>query len=86
MWDALWTILVVVVLAGVVLLFIVDAIQERTTWARAAAFVTLAAGVTAGMELSTPWLPLALIVVAVGLGVAGRVGDRARQRNFGQHG
>jgi hypothetical protein len=75
MWHVIWTAIVVVVLAGVALLFIADALQQRTVPARIAAFLTLGAGILLGAEVLTPWLPLAVLVVALCLGVAGRLGS-----------
>ena len=72
--DVLWSIIVVVVLAGVALLFIVDALQQRTVSARIAALLVLLGGVLAGAELWTPWVPLTILVIGLGLGVAGRLG------------
>jgi lysylphosphatidylglycerol synthetase-like protein (DUF2156 family) len=72
--DVLWTIVVAFVLVGVALLFIVDALQQRTVMARIAALLVLVGGVLAGAELGTPWAPLAVLVLAFCLGVAGRLG------------
>jgi hypothetical protein len=73
MWDVIWSAIVAVVLAGVALLFVADALQQRTLPARIAAFLTLGAGVLLGAELLTPWLPLAVLAVAFCLYVAGRL-------------
>jgi lysylphosphatidylglycerol synthetase-like protein (DUF2156 family) len=75
MLDAIWGAVVVVVLVGVALLFIADALQQRTVPARIAAFLTLGAGVLLGAELLAPWLPLAVLALAFCLGVAGRLGS-----------
>ena len=39
--------------------------------------LVLVAGVMFGAELLTPWVPLGVLVVAFGLGVAGRLGTEA---------
>jgi hypothetical protein len=71
-WDVVWNVLVVAILAAVALLFIVAAVSQPTVWARVAAFVTIAAGIVAGLEVAAPWLPIGLIVAAVALWVTGR--------------
>ena len=79
MWEVVWNVLVVAILAGVALLFIVDAVSQPTMGARVAAFVAIAAGIVTGLEVAGPWLPIGLILVAAAFWVAGRRSE-ARQR------
>jgi hypothetical protein len=69
--GTLWTILGLVVIAIVLLLFVADALSERTPGARIAAFITVAAGVAQGGELWRPWLPLGLLASAIAFYIVG---------------
>jgi hypothetical protein len=78
--SVLWTIIVVAVLIGVALLFIVDALQQRTVAAKIAALLVVVGGAMFGAELWTPWVPIMVLVVATLLGIAGRLDDGPRRR------
>jgi hypothetical protein len=82
-WDVVWNVLVVAILAGVALLFIVDAVSQPTVWARVAALVAIAAGIVAGLEVAGPWLPIGLIVAALALWVAGRRSEAQQRQSTG---
>lgn len=70
--GVVWTIFVTLALVGVALLFIVDALQQRSTMATVAGLLALVAGGLYGAELWTPWVPLGVLALAFALGIAGR--------------
>jgi hypothetical protein len=76
-----WDVLVIAILAGVALLFVVDAMSEPTVWARVAAFTAIAAGIVAGLEVGGPWLPVGMLVVAFALWVAGRRSESPKRHS-----
>ena len=82
MWDGtFWTVLGLVMIAGVTLLFVRDALQDPNLGARVAVFVTITAGIAHADELWEPWLPLGLLATALALYVLGeRFGSQASRR------
>jgi hypothetical protein len=78
-WDVLWSVVVVLVLLGVALVFIADALTEKTTSARVGAFAAIASGLAFGAELWKPWLPWGLLVLAVALYIAGHTSRRTNR-------
>lgn len=70
--DVLWTIFVTLALVVVALLFIVDALQQRSAMEKVAGLLVLVAGGLFGAELWTPWIPLGVLALAFALGIAGR--------------
>jgi len=59
------------------------AVSQPTVWARVAAFVAIAAGIVAGLEVAGPWLPIGLIVAALALWVAGRRSEAQQRQSTG---
>jgi F0F1-type ATP synthase membrane subunit c/vacuolar-type H+-ATPase subunit K len=53
--------------------------RNSTSSLRVAAFVAIAAGIVAGLEVAAPSLPIGLIVAALALWVAGRRSEAQRQ-------
>lgn len=68
----LWTVFVIIVLAGLALLLLVDLLRERSTAARIAGLLALVVGGLYGAEILDAWQVLIALVVVVGLYVTGR--------------
>lgn len=64
------------ILAGVVLLLIVDALSEKSTAARVGVLVSVVAGGLLGAEVEPRWIAWSFIVLAFVLFMVGRAATR----------